>query len=196
MFTRQEVAWPKEENLSHFERAKEVIEGKFGDTLPKFVIKAWETAHNEPYKFGCTHNIKWRAVKTKNWNRPMPFPMQLNPLESILGKQVIDGGTDPVAWLDSKYKITYNHIISRHGLALEIHTRSDLIAHDDYRRVLDKDHHIVIYISEGVTPEELRELEPGAPSNERRLKAFELLYSEGFNVTLVKQNIAKLRKAS
>lgn len=177
-----------------FEDIKERIRARFGSDMPKFVESAWKSKSNEPYRFGCPHNVKYRTVRPRYWNRPMPFPMDINPNSEVIGRDVVKGGSDPCAWMDLKYKVTLNHIRSRKGNPLTIHTRSDLIAHDDYVEAVDKQNHkIVMYLLDSVE-EVVREQEPGAPSLKRRQIAISKLRSHGINVEVVCIPVSALKR--
>lgn len=173
------------QNKWDFSEIKNRISARFGENLPKFVQRAWLKKSQEPYAFGCAHNIQYRAVKSRYWNIPIPFPMDMDSNSDVIGRQVIHGGTDPLAWMDLKYKVSFEHIKERHGKCLTIHTRSDLIAHDDYIAALDqKNHKVVMYLLDAV-PSVLRLQEPGAPSNERRRVAIQRLRDAGIAVEVV-----------
>ena len=76
---------------------------------------------------------------------------------------------------------------------IKIHTRSDLIGHDDYVSRLNPKDEIFIHIpssNEAI----VRALEPGAPSLRRRLDAFDKLRDGGFNVKLVHDKIPLTEK--
>ena len=177
-----------------FEKIKDALHARFGSgSVPKHVIKAWDRPSNEPYRFGCTHNLTNRP-RERYWNKPMPFPMDMDPDSDTLGRKVEVGGTDPCDWIDSKYGVTLNHIKNRSNKKLTIHTRSDLIARDDYMESLDLNNHVVVFYLLDATPFAQRILEPGAPSNARRMKAIEKLRAYGVNVQVINQ-IAKIRKA-
>lgn len=179
-----------------FENIKEMYEARFGDSIPKFVIKAWNKKSSEPYAFGCVHDCQWSPVKKHaeskgRWNRPYPFAMDMDLNSAVIGSKVERGGTDPLAWMDMKYRVTFEHIKRRKGLPLEIHTRSDLVASDDYVAELDRGNHVIYIYSERGGSDLCRRTEPGAPSTERRVKAYERLKALGFNVHIVWQSQGK-----
>lgn len=182
--------------LSAFHRAKKSICARYrnGLDLPDFVKAAYRSRkkQTEPYAFGDTGDIQWgseRKIKSALglWNRPHPFPMRIHPSVDEIGKAVVNGGTDPCMWMDQKYRVTHEHIESRRGRPLKIHTRSDLIAHNDYMEALDKEHHeVVIYLTD-YNSDTVRSIEPGVPSNKRRKGAIEKLKAAGYKVTVVVQ---------
>lgn len=185
---------PKARPEWNFEDIKSSIRARFGDRAPNFVEKAWLKKSKEPYKFGCSHNLKYRTVRPKYWNRPMPFAMDMDPKADVIGRDVMRGGSDPCAWIDSKFRVSFNHILNRRGKALVIHTRSDLIAHDDYLEALDKHNHRVVFYVLDAVDEVLQEWEPGAPSNKRRRIAIDKLISRGIAVQVVHISAAALKK--
>jgi len=116
----------------------------------------------------------------------------IESIGGILGKNVSKGGTDPLMFMDRKYKLTYNIIKKHNGMQLRINTSSDLIGHDDYINILDKENHsIFIYYS--TCDDAIGKLtEPGTPSFKRRLKAYRKLLDLGYNVQLVHINFSNL----
>jgi DNA repair photolyase len=60
------------------------------------------------------------------------MPSKVLDLNGVLGKDVLVGGPDPFSWIDAKYKVTKKLLEKNYENPLEIHTRSDLISHDDY----------------------------------------------------------------
>lgn len=165
------------------------IEARFGDKLPKHFTRAIYKPQVKPYMYGDPHNVIYRT-KSNNFNKPMPVPCEVT-LDSCaklgdmyeLGAQCLAGIDEPLPWMDAKYRVTLNFLKSLpRGSKVYITTRSDLIAHDDYIdaiRGLDVTINILIPMS--VSGEELRRLEPGAPSIERRQIAIAKLKSLGFN---------------
>lgn len=146
--------------------------------------------HSEPYMFGDTSNCLWRKQIKGSWNEPIPFPCFMDQSTSVIGKGVKDGLTDPLAWMDQKYKHSLAFIQSKHGEKLEINTRSDLIATEEYLNALDKENHsIKIYVLNS-TEHLNRILQPGAPSIKRLLTAYERLKSLGFRVSLIRIDLS------
>src|SRR5690606_10837018 len=68
---------------------------------------------------------------------------------------------------------------------LQIHTRSDLIAHDDYIEHLNPSMHKIFMHISSLNERVNRILEPGAPSVKRRLDALKILHDSGFAVYVV-----------
>lgn len=102
----------------------------------------------------------------------------------ILGANVPQGGQDPFGWVDRKYGLTKDFLQNNQNKPLEINTRSDLIAMDEYMEALNPDlHEINIHVG-GYDDQTLRVLEPGNPSNLRRIQAVEKLVSNGIPVTV------------
>lgn len=167
-----------------------LIQARFGDNQPEFVTRPSDVS-DEPYHNGCAHNLKNSPIMKKmpklgGWNRPMPFPSVVRDDVSEIGKNTLKGDSDPCAWMDQKYMVTLRHITKRQGRPLIINTRSDLIATDKYMSQLDKKNHVInIFIPKWLDGSDLRDLEPGAPSLERRLKAAGKLRDAGYTVNLV-----------
>lgn len=195
------AAEPKADTWS-FDEIKQQLRARFGEQgLPEWVETAWESLNAEPYEGGDVGNCAWSAYKIKmerlgRWNRPHPFAMPMDPTSNAIGRDVAKGGNDPLAWMDMKYRNTWNHIKTRANQTLSIHTRSDLIAHDDYLAVLNKSfHEVYIHVltdNEGYG----RIVEPGCPSYKRRIGAYEKLKSLGFNVILVHDRFTNSHKSA
>jgi len=145
------------------------------------IAKDLLTARDEPYSHDL-HNKLWRGNKqTPN----LPTPQRVEDLRGTLGKRVPEGHGDPFHWMDAKFKISYNLLRKHKGKDLTINTGSDLLAHDDYIEALDKNKHQVNFHLLGLPSAYLRRIEPGAPSNDRRIKAVEKLVKSGVKVSAV-----------
>lgn len=154
----------------------------------EFLSKMAESAADEPY-MGSFHNETWRTVPgLQELNLPQPLPQKVKDLKGVLGKEVPQGGADPFQWLDSKYGVTKKLLEKNTNTPLTINTRSDLIANDDYMKLLNPSKHkINIHLLGDLDVDRLaRFIEPGAPSIRRRLAAAQKLVDAGFDVTLVK----------
>jgi hypothetical protein len=113
----------------------------------------------------------------------------------VLGKDTLVGGPDPFAWLDSKYKVSKKLLEKNFDKPLEIHTRSDLIAHDDYIAALNPNKHKVYMHIISMDESFNRALEPGQPSALRRIQAAKKLYESGVSVTIA-HDVFENRKLS
>lgn len=192
---------PSSESWS-FETIENQYRARFGDqSLPAWVETAWKSTNVEPYEGGDVGNCLWSALRIRmtrigRWNRPYPFAMPMDPTSNAIGRDVPQGGNDPLAWMDMKYRNAWNHIRERRNQSLTIRTRSDLIAHDEYLAVLDKSFHEV-FIHVLTDNEEIgRVIEPGCPSYKRRIQAYDKLKSLGFNVTLVHDRFTNSHKSA
>lgn len=162
--------------------------GNFKETLKNFHTDT----HGEPYQNGDVHDIQWgnnHVYKEKGvWNAPFPVPTEIDvkKVGGVLGKGVETGsGPDPFMWMDRKYKTGLNALKAHKGLPLEINTRSDLIAHDQYIEHLDPKNHVINIHFMSDNDDINRKLEPGAPSVKRRMRAAKKLMDEGFKVNLI-----------
>jgi hypothetical protein len=141
------------------------------------------------------HDTNYINRDVKTWNRPQPFPADYNVLDAKLknigDKTVILGNkSDPFMWMDMKYQFTKYTLRKIKGCKLEIYTRSDLIAQDEYIELLDKNNTTInIYIPKHRNDELARCEEPGAPSVKRRLQAVEKLKSLGFTVNIINTKV-------
>jgi DNA repair photolyase len=155
----------------------------------------------DAYGRGCIHNCTFCYAKdtlTQHgfWNKPMPFPIDLAEVRKIfytvfetnknskwreiLEKRVplrFGSMSDSFMWMDRKYKISQEllKILNYYDYPHIIFTRSDLVGHDDYLRLLNKDLVSVQMSISGGNEHLTRLIEPGAPSVARRLKALERL---------------------
>ena len=94
--------------------------------------------------------------------------------------------SDSFMFMDKKYGVTKEllRILNHYKYPYVIFTRSDLISHDDYLELIDKNL-AAIQFSISSTNDELNKLiEPGAPSAQRRLKALEKINKYGFWTTV------------
>jgi hypothetical protein len=147
---------------------------------------------SEPYS-GNIHNNVWQKDFASGVEQK---PQLVGDLKGTLGKEVPKGGTDPFAWMDTKYGATKKALEQNYDKPLTINTRSDLIAHDDYIALLNPSKHkINIHVLSPENDRITRILEPGAPSTKRRLAAAKKLQDMGFDVTIV-QDILKHPKLS
>lgn len=181
---------------------KEKLEARL-DRLPR---------HGVIYK-GCTYKGSWidtygrgnfhnsiHQYKPKclnNWNKPMPFPCDLNRIETRIKlaskrNETIKVGfkSDPFMWLDAKHEVTKQAIklASKYKVRLELYTMSDLCAHDDYLELLQSGNHSIV-MQLGFNHQRLeRFASPGAPSRKRRQKAVTKLRKCGVKVTTLTVN--------
>ena len=175
----------------------EALKARFGNqhTPVHEAIDRLQLGHDEPYAFGDTHNVVWGGAHNAKsregaWNRPIPLPSYNVDPKGVLGKGVPSAtGSDPFMWMDAKYGAAKKVLQEHKDKPLQIHTRSDLIARDDYMNALNpKLHEINMHLS--TENESLnRRLEPGAPSAKRRLAAVQKLRDAGFKVNLVHDNL-------
>ena len=160
------------------------------------IEELWSKDHDEPYNDGVLGQTSWRQGKDakvpQGW-KEMPIASKATPqsIGGILGKKVISGeGPDPLHWIDAKYRHTLNLLEQHKDLPLHIHTRSDLIANDDYIDKLNpKKHQVNIHVA---FPENKWDhssdenvMEPGQPSTKRRLAAYEKLKAAGIPVKII-----------
>lgn len=164
----------------------------------------------DSYGRGCIHNCIYCYAKDQLsshgfWNRPMPFPVNIAEVRKIfytvfesqkpskwrdiLEKRIplrIGSMSDSFMWMDRKYKVTQEliKILNFYKYPHIVFTRSDLVAHDEYLSIMDREL-ISIQMSISGGNEALTQLiEPGAPSVKRRLKALTKLADEGFWTTV------------
>ena len=148
------------------------LETRFGDDLPNHFKKCMAEPQTQPYMHGDVHNIQYIVERSTKFNSPMPVPCEvtMNSCQKIdgvltLGSKCKEGTDEPFPWMDVKYKCTLNFLRSLpNGTRLYIYTRSDLIAHDDYRLELSR-LNVSIRVLYVTKDDDLNRLsEPGAPS--------------------------------
>jgi len=169
------------------------------DALSFIDTHQWH-GHDEPYVGGDATNIMWRKhegdsnPKTGHkprWNEPHPFPVHPDKVNhgGTLGKRVATGGGEPFPWIDLKYGVSKQILKDNKDKDLTIHTRSDLIAHDDYMKHLTPGKHKIKMHVMADNDRLSRQLEPGAPSVARRMAAAKKLRDAGHDVTIVHDQV-------
>ena len=142
----------------------------------------------DTYGCGCQHDCSYCYAKSllnfRNfWNKKEPSVADIKKIERKIAKLPKDtiirlgGMTDCFQPLEEQMQITKATIqlLNQYGIGYLIVTKSDLIC--DYMHILDKDK-AHIQISTTWIPCEK------AVSTERRIKAIEALYAEGFDVAV------------
>jgi DNA repair photolyase len=164
----------------------------------------------DTYGRGCVHNCVYCYAKAEltvhgYWNNPIPVPVDLNEIRNIfytvfetdkknkwrdlLEKRIplrIGSMSDSFMWMDQKYKVTQEllKILKFYNYPYVIFTRSDLVAHDDYIKLLDPKLAAIQFSMSSTNDELIRKIEPGAPSAKRRLQALKKLAESGFWTTV------------
>lgn len=164
----------------------------------------------DTYKRECFHNSVDRCENDHRgsrdfWNRPQIFPVNLVEIRKVLHtvfetdhpcewREIMEkrialrlGSTnDCFAWIDLKYGVTKEllRMLNFYDYPHIIITESDLVAHDDYLKLLKKDLCSVQFKISGNNNRFLRIIEPGAPSYDRRLKALSKLNAAGFRTSV------------
>lgn len=164
----------------------------------------------DTYGRGCVHNCVYCYAKAEltvhgYWNNPIPVPVDLNEIRKVfytvfetdkknkwrdlLEKRIplrIGSMSDSFMWMDQKYRITQEllKILKFYDYPYVIFTRSDLVAHDDYMKLLDPKLSAIQFSMSSTNDELVKKIEPGAPSSKRRLKALEKLAVAGFWTTV------------
>lgn len=164
----------------------------------------------DTYGRGCTHNCNFcysKEILTRHgyWNEPHPFPLDLAEIRKIfytvfetdqkskwrevLSQRIplrLGSMSDCFMWMDRKYKVTYEllKILDYYNYPYIVFTRSDLVATDEYLRVLNRDLCSVQFSICGTNEKLTKIMEPGAPKVEKRLLALKKLAEEGFWTTV------------
>jgi DNA repair photolyase len=112
-----------------------------------------------------------------------------NKWRSLLEKRIpirIGSMSDSFMWSDVKYKVTQEllKILKFYNYPYIIFTRSDLVAHDDYMKLLDPDLAAIQFSMSSTNDTLIKKIEPGAPSAKRRLAALQKLVEAGFWTTV------------
>jgi DNA repair photolyase len=164
----------------------------------------------DSYGRGCVHNCVFCYAKDQLsthgfWNRPMPFPVDLSEVRKIFftvfetnkpskWREILENRvplrlgsmSDSFMWMDKKYKITQEllKILDFYNYPHIIFTRSDLVADDEYLKILNRDLVSIQFSISGGNEYLTRLIEPGAPSVSKRLKALCKLADEGYWTTV------------
>ncbi len=203
------IPWPKAEEAEcswSYTQVKASIEARFGKDLPEHFSKAMSSPQRQPYMYGDIHNVKYRS-RSPHFNKPYPVPCEVTAESCrsvgkgkdklyILGDGCTKGLDEPFPWMDCKYGVTLNFLKSLPNRSkLTIHTRSDLVACPAYVDELKRLRvHVTIWYCT-VDEQWNRHNEPGAPSYERRKKAYEVLIDCGINAELRLLNNVVIKKA-
>ncbi|MGE3263219.1 MAG: radical SAM protein [Bacteriovoracia bacterium] len=164
----------------------------------------------DTYGRGCAHNCVYCYAKAEltvhgYWNNPIPVPIDFNVIRKafytvfetdkrnkwreLLNRRIplrIGSMSDSFMWSDTKYKVTQEllKLLKFYDYPYVIFTRSDLVAHDDYIKLLDPKLAAVQFSMSSTNEELIRKIEPGAPSAKRRLKALQKLAESGYWTTV------------
>ena len=164
----------------------------------------------DTYGRGCVHNCVYcyaRAELTVHgyWNNPYPAPVDINTIRKvfctvfetdkkskwreIMERKIpirIGSMSDSFMFMDKKYGVTKEllRILNYYKYPYVIFTRSDLISHDDYLELIDKNLAAIQFSISSTNDKLNKSIEPGAPSAQRRLKALEKINKLGFWTTV------------
>lgn len=151
----------------------------------------------DTYGCGCQHDCKYCYAKSlldfrKLWNPQEPAVADIGKIRSKIAKIKgkvdvvrLGGMTDCFQPLEQKYRVTYETIKALNDANIEylIVTKSDMVASDEYLKILDKKlAHIQITVT--TTDDELSLTYEKAVVPSRRIKAIEKLQENGFDVAL------------
>jgi DNA repair photolyase len=164
----------------------------------------------DTYGRGCLHECAYCYAKAEltvhgYWNNPFPMPVDISDVwktfytvfetdknskwRSVMEKRIplrIGSMSDSFMTMDQKYGVTKEllRILDFYKYPYIIFTRSDLVAHDDYMKLLNPKL-CSIQASISSTNDEMNKLvEKGAPSSKRRLLALQKLTQNGFWTTV------------
>jgi DNA repair photolyase len=164
----------------------------------------------DTYGRGCVHDCVYCYAKAEltvhgYWNAPFPMPVDVSDIwktfytvfetdkktkwRDVMEKRIplrIGSMSDSFMFMDQKYGVTKEllRILDFYDYPYVIFTRSDLVANDEYLKLLNPDL-CSIQMSISSTNDEMNKLiEAGAPSSKRRLKALQKLTQNGFWTTV------------
>lgn len=164
----------------------------------------------DTYGRGCVHNCSYCYAKAQltvhgYWNNPIPVPVNLNEIRKafylvfeteknhkwrdILKRRIplrIGSMSDSFMWMDKKIKISQEllKLLNFYNYPYVIFTRSDLIATDEYVKLLNPKLGSVQFSISSTNDAMNRLIEPGAPSAKRRLVALQKLGESGIWTTV------------
>ena len=159
----------------------------------------------DTYGRGCVHNCVYCYAKDQltlkgYWNRPHPMPADISEIRKIfytvfetskkskwrelLEQKIplrIGSMSDSFMWMDIKYRVSYEvlKILKFYQYPYVVFTRSDLISRDEYLKVIDPNIAAIQFSISGDNETLTKQIEPGAPSIKRRMKALKKLNENG-----------------
>lgn len=150
----------------------------------------------DTYGCGCFHDCKYCYAKSLLefrglWQPDDPAVADIRKIEGKIktiakGSVVRLGGmTDCFQPCEARYKVTYKTIqlLNRYGIHYLIVTKSDMIASDEYMRILSKElAHIQITVT--ATDDKIAMSYEKAVPSSRRIRAIETLAACGFDVAI------------
>lgn len=158
-------------------------------------------ARLDTYGCGCSHDCKYCYAKSlldfrKFWNPRDPKVADIGKIEKQIKKIAegkcgnirairLGGMTDCFQPIEEKHHVTYEtlKLLKKYNVHYLIVTKSDLVASDEYMKVLDKDlAHIQITVT--TTDDDLSMTYEKAVPPSRRIAAIEKLQAAGFDVAL------------
>ena len=158
-------------------------------------------ARLDTYGCGCSHDCKYCYAKSlldfrKFWNPKDPKVADIGKIEKQI-KKIADGKcgnirairlggmTDCFKPIEEKHHVTYEtlKLLKKYNVHYLIVTKSDLVASDEYMKVLDKElAHIQITVT--TTDDDLSMTYEKAVPPSKRIAAIEKLQAAGFDVAL------------
>lgn len=155
----------------------------------------------DTYGRGCLHDCYYCyardiLLQRDYWNNPMPAPAMLSDLwkvfytvfettkknkyRSIMEKKIpirIGSMSDSFMGIDKQFKITQEllKILKFYNYPYVIFTRSPLIANDEYLKLLDPELCSVQMSMSSNNKKLTKQIEPGAPSPQERLRSLKIL---------------------
>ena len=150
----------------------------------------------DTYGCGCQHDCKYCYAKSllefrKLWNANEPSVVDIKKVENKIktlerGSVVRLGGmTDCFQPCEKRCRVTYKTIqlLNKQGVHYLIVTKSDMVADDEYVKILDKKlAHIQITVTS--TDDQIAASYEKAVPSSRRMKAIEKLEALGFDVQI------------
>ena len=159
------------------------------------------SARLDTYGCGCSHDCKYCYAKSlldfrKFWNPKDPKVADIAKIEKQIKKIAegkcgeirairLGGMTDCFQPIEEKHHVTYEtlKLLKKYKVHYLIVTKSDLVASDEYMKVLDKElAHIQITVT--TTDDDLSMTYEKAVPPSRRIAAIEKLQAAGFDVAL------------
>lgn len=155
----------------------------------------------DTYGCGCSHDCKYCYAKSllnfrKLWNPQDPKVADLAKIEKQIKKIAkgkcgeiravrLGGMTDCFQPIEATHHVTYETIklLNKYKIHYLIVTKSDLVASDEYMKILDKDlAHIQITVT--TTDDDLSMTYEKAVPPSKRIAAIEKLQAAGFDIAL------------
>lgn len=153
----------------------------------ELIQKIKRSSYAGPY-YGGGSSLPFKSERFSGFDYILPvqtiLPRTIDGVMHI-GGEIFKGGIDPLIWIDHRFGLTKTLLKDNKNNRLQVHTKSDLISHDDYMTILNPKKCFINIYCHSLDFKVNSSLEPIDPSISRRLSAINKLAENGFEVRLV-----------